>query len=124
MSILKRPTLERHIEEPCVRRAKKIGLVIRKMNGLGFRSWPDRLFIGLKRRVWVEFKAPGETPTDAQKLMHKILRACGEEVYVIDNKEEGLRLVNSIRPAPIPKAWNQIHVEPRVRRTAARSWPR
>lgn len=99
--------LESRIESTCRDIAHAAGWVTRKMNGLGFNSWPDRLFIPpkLRRKVykgntfhlyqrvfWVEFKRPGEEPTPAQDRMIKELRGRGEVVYVIDNVEEFRRV--------------------------------
>jgi len=59
------------------------------MNGLGFRSWPDRLALkpGVARPLWVEFKRLGETPTDAQRENHALLRALGQKIVVCDTYE-------------------------------------
>lgn len=110
----RRKKLERTVEGRCDDHAKARGWTSRKMNGLGFRSWPDRLFIpppvpqkklnfpggrnaaqqSVRRdprnaqkmqRFWVEFKREGEEPTPAQKQIHRDLRARGEAVHVVDN---------------------------------------
>ncbi len=93
--------LERDIEESCRKIALKKGWVSRKMNGMGFNHWPDRLFIppasashklfkkGVKLRpFWVEFKRPGEEPTEMQQRMIDDLQMRGEEVHVCDNEED------------------------------------
>lgn len=95
--------LESYIENTGRDIAHAAGWTSRKMNGLGFNSWPDRLFIPRvdkhkklrhtpMRAFWVEFKRPGEEPTPAQWRMIKDLRKRGEIVYVIDNVE-GFRRV-------------------------------
>lgn len=81
---------EASIEESCRLIAKGMGWLSRKMNGMGFRDWPDRLFIptrgpGRRRPFWVEFKRMGEEPTPAQCLRIEDLRSRGERVYVCDN---------------------------------------
>lgn len=87
---------ESSLEARCVKYAKSRGLLARKMNGLGFRDWPDRLFIPVKiatarksvwqsQVLWVEFKKPGEVPTPSQERMHKDLRSRGQRVVVIDD---------------------------------------
>lgn len=91
----KKQVLESRIERACVDKAKDLGWLARKMNGLGFRSWPDRLFIppawlvklGRGKSIWVEFKRSGEVPTPDQLRIHADLRARGEEVHVFDNRE-------------------------------------
>lgn len=84
--------LESRIESRSVHRAKELGWLARKMNGLGYRSWPDRLFVPPKRiaargghPIWVEFKRRGEEPTPEQARIHADLRARGEEVHVFDD---------------------------------------
>lgn len=83
---------ETKIEQRCIAHAKALGWTSRKMNGLGFRAWPDRLFVPRRhskryrlRAFWVEFKRPGKGPTPAQAQMHLDLRERGETVYVCDD---------------------------------------
>lgn len=97
----KKKVLESAIENDCRDYAHARGWLSRKMNGLGFRSWPDRLFVPrkMKRRenpfvlspFWVEFKRPGEEPTPDQARMIKDLRARGETVHVFDNKQDFIK---------------------------------
>lgn len=80
---------EASIEQRCVDWARERGVLARKMNGFGFNSWPDRLFLGRSRAgVWIEFKRPGERPTLAQARVHQDLLARNQAVYVIDNLED------------------------------------
>ncbi len=89
--------LERVIEARCLRHAKRLGWTSRKMNGLGFRAWPDRLLIPPRRSrlpvLWIEFKRVGEHPTPLQRKLHKDLRARGQRVHVIDNLQEFVRVL-------------------------------
>lgn len=92
---IKRRKLEASLEDRCVRYVKQRGWLARKMNGLGFRAWPDRLFIPLSKRLlsfWVEFKREGEKPTPLQEKIHQMLRARGERVEVIDNYDDFIKL--------------------------------
>lgn len=76
--------LERDLENAAVRYSHQRGVLTRKMNGLGFRGWPDRLFLLPNERVeWVEFKLPGEEPTLVQLKVHRMLRKRGHRVHVI-----------------------------------------
>lgn len=81
-------------EAAAVELVKGRGWLARKMNGLGYRDWPDRLFVppeGAPKRAgafWVEFKRAGEVPTPKQAEMHRTLRARGEAVYVVQNMQE------------------------------------
>lgn len=87
--------LERSIEAACVRHAKVLGALSRKMNGLGFVSWPDRVFTQppwclntLTPSVWwVEFKRPGEPLTPLQRSTHRKLKRCRCDVSVFDDVE-------------------------------------
>jgi hypothetical protein len=104
----RRKQLESSIEGSCRDHAHERGWTSRKMNGLGFNSWPDRIFIArvrprgmrralrlLERRTfWVEFKRPGEVPTAGQWRMIRDLRSRGETVYVIDNREDFIKVFN------------------------------
>lgn len=104
----KRQPLERDLEQWCVDHARDAhGWLSRKMNGLGFRSWPDREFLRPPRRLgkrsglvnqrplWVEFKRLGKEPTPDQHRLHEKLRAFGQLVYVIDTREDFLKLIAS-----------------------------
>ena len=92
---------EAALEARCVKYLKRCGLVSRKMNGLGFRDWPDRLilprrgqWVGSVPGLWVELKKPGEAPTASQAEMHQELVARGQRVAVINNYEAFVALVN------------------------------
>ncbi len=91
---LKRRELESHLEARCVLYAKKRGLMSRKMNGFGFRAWPDRLFLPenmaapwavAEPLLWVEFKRAGQVATPEQARLHDDLRCRGQRVVVIDD---------------------------------------
>lgn len=81
--------LERTIEDACLRRANKNGWMSRKMNGMGFNSWPDRLFIAPNGdHIYVEFKRPGQKPTTKQLALHKRMTQQGCTVLVVDNTQD------------------------------------
>jgi hypothetical protein len=97
---------EASVEESCRRYAHDRGWTSRKMNGMGFRSWPDRLFLPPRAargeqlpwtgaRFWVEFKRPGKEPTPDQARMHRELRARGETVYVLSDRQGFIRVFES-----------------------------
>ena len=85
----KPPPLERHEEKVFMNLVKKNNLPvkIRKMNGLGFASWPDRLIIGPhKFTCWIEFKrkeigklSPG------QVTLFNEMGGMGHVVHVLDD---------------------------------------
>lgn len=62
----------------------------RKMNGSGYRHWPDQLVLKpkVKAPLWLEFKREGEDATRAQKFIHDLLRSIGQKVYVVHTYEE------------------------------------
>ena len=74
--------------------AKKHRVEVVKLNGMGKRSLPDRMFLYAKRVLFIEFKRPGEEPTELQWALHARWRdKLGHRVYVVDDKEDGIRLV-------------------------------
>jgi hypothetical protein len=88
------PTLEKEIENHVVKFAKRNKCMVRKMNGTGFRAWPDRLFIMPNgKQCWIEFKAPGKGATPAQTELHQWLASLQQLVYVINNREQGTELI-------------------------------
>lgn len=112
----KKKILESNVEGRSVRHAKERGWTSRKMNGLGFRSWPDRLFLpprgttrdreaagysvaSLRHPFWVEFKRPGKEPTPDQARLHRDLRARGEVVHVCDSFESFRKVFDAIHRA-------------------------
>jgi hypothetical protein len=90
-------TLEKTIEARVVRWARDNNIRTRKMNGSGFRGWPDRLFLLPKGRLlWIEFKRPGGKLHTLQELLIAEMRSLGHEVRVYDDPIkaiEGLRLL-------------------------------
>lgn len=66
------------------------GAQSRKMNGLGFASWPDRLVLkpGVARVLWIEFKRPREKLTPGQALMQEYLKSMGQAVVTCHSDGE------------------------------------
>ncbi len=96
---------EASIEQKVVDWAKERGCRSRKMNGLGFRSWPDRLFVIPGRgTAWVEFKRPGEQPTEQQYEMLGWLAKAGQLVIWTDSADEAMAflLKCGLRATPLP----------------------
>jgi len=84
-----KPPLEAKEEADFMRDLKKSGVEfkIRKMNGLGYRSWPDRLVLGPKRfMVWIELKrkVTGRL-SEGQKELFDELDAMDHKVHVFDD---------------------------------------
>ncbi len=79
---------ESKIETRLVDRVKSAGGVAFKFTSPARRSVPDRLVLMPGgRATFVECKAPGERPTDAQAREHARLWALGFPVLVIDSLE-------------------------------------
>jgi hypothetical protein len=89
--------LEKTIERNVVNYALKKGIESVKLNGMGKRSHPDRMFLGPRGRVlFIEFKKPGEEPTPLQKHLHKKWKRLGHKVYVVDNVTIGRELIDQL----------------------------
>lgn len=81
--------LERKIEQALVYRVKELGGTCEKFVSPGRRSVPDRLVtLPGGKVIFVELKAPGNKPTEAQQRDHERRRALGCEVRVIDNMDD------------------------------------
>ena len=78
--------LERDIETYLVKRCKEIGALCDKFTSPQRRSVPDRLIIFNGRVLFVELKATGKKPTEAQVRDHDRRRAAGAEVVWLDSK--------------------------------------
>ena len=94
--------LERDIEAYLVKRCKDIGALCDKFTSPQRRSVPDRLITFGGRVLFVELKATGKKPTEAQVRDHDRRRAAGAEVVWLDSKAGvdavivGLRVENTI----------------------------
>lgn len=81
--------LERKIEQALVYRVKELGGTCEKFVSPGRRSVPDRLVtLPGGKVIFVELKAPGNKPTEAQLRDHARRRALGCDVRVIDNMDD------------------------------------
>jgi hypothetical protein len=78
--------LERDIEAYLVKRCKEIGALVDKFTSPQRRSVPDRLITFGGRVLFVELKATGKKPTEAQVRDHERRRAAGAEVVWLDSK--------------------------------------
>lgn len=78
--------LERDIEAYLVKRCKEIGALCDKFTSPQRRSVPDRLITFGGRVLFVELKATGKKPTEAQVRDHERRRAAGAEVVWLDSK--------------------------------------
>ncbi len=90
-----RPVREKSIEDACRKIAERNGGQLYKTTVIGFPGFPDRLalFPRRGRSFFVEFKRPGEKPTELQQHWHDHLRMSGQEVHVIDNSADFEKLL-------------------------------
>lgn len=88
--------LERDIEAYLVKRCKEIGALCDKFTSPQRRSVPDRLITFGGRVLFVEVKATGKKPTEAQVRDHERRRAAGAEVVWLDSKEGVEEVVYSL----------------------------
>lgn len=80
--------LERSIESTVVAWARRQGVMVTKLQGLGNRSWPDRIFwIPGGRPCLIEFKRPGGKLTPLQAECIGKLAGCGYSVSVCDSAD-------------------------------------
>lgn len=100
--------LEKNIEAKVCGYARERGLLAYKFTSPAHAAVPDRLFIlpGGRmfsgdillggRMFFCEFKRRGQKPTPAQEREHKRLRAYNVPVFVIDNVDDGLRMIDEM----------------------------
>lgn len=77
--------VEKKTEKQCCNVAKANGWWTRKFASPSNRGVPDRMFIKDGRVVFIEFKAPGNEPTNLQDHTMGEMREHGAEVYWTDN---------------------------------------
>lgn len=88
--------LERDIEAYLVKRCKEIGALCDKFTSPQRRSVPDRLVTFNGRVLFVELKATGKKPTEAQVRDHERRRAAGAEVVWLDSRFAAEGLIQSL----------------------------
>ena len=80
--------LEKQIEKALCERVKKLGGLCEKFTSPNKRSVPDRIVTLPEGQIYfVELKAPGKKPTEAQQRDHDKRRQLGCRVLIIDNME-------------------------------------
>ena len=90
--------LESKIEKAVCAYGKTLGLTHRKYANPSRRGAPDQMFTR-RAAPWpfvffIEFKARGGKVSDNQAEEHAALRALGFWVFVVDNIEDGKRLLD------------------------------
>jgi Holliday junction resolvase len=100
MDFARTTRLEQQVERAFIKRARDAGFLVRKMNGSGFRGWPDVLVEGKHGHWYIEFKAPGRYKNVTTGLsQHQValitqLRALGKKVLVTDSENEAWEFIN------------------------------
>ena len=112
-----KPELERHIEERVIKWAKNQGWRVRKMNGLGYRSWPDRMFIGPGFVAFIEFKRPKEVPTTLQQRILDELVEFGHNARYFDDSDAAIGWLEALASKAASK--ESRSVDDRTRRSGA-----
>lgn len=84
---------EKSIELAVVKFAKDRGFLIRKMNGAGYRGWPDRAFFKNGKCFFIEFKRLGKKLDPLQVTMKQVLGDRGFRSYMVDDVEKGKAIV-------------------------------
>lgn len=79
--------LERDIEAHLVKRCKEIGALCEKFTSPQRRSVPDRIVTHKGRVFFIELKATGQKPSEAQARDHAKRWAAGASVCVFDSRE-------------------------------------
>lgn len=88
--------LESEVENAVVKHARGSGWTIFKINIMGNRGWPDRLFIREGPAfAFIEFKAPGKKPTKLQYYRLSQLATLGVQATWVDNIKEGVEFLDN-----------------------------
>ena len=92
-----RPVRERDVEGYLVKRVEALGGEVRKLKWIGRRGAPDRLVMLPGRSFFVETKKPGEDAEKHQHKEHKVMRAAGLRVVIIDSIDSVDEVLNECR---------------------------
>lgn len=80
---------EKEIEKKLTLEAKKRGGLAVKFVSPGFDGMPDRIVLMPEGKMaFVEVKASGKRPRPLQMARHKLLRALGFLVFVLDDESQ------------------------------------
>lgn len=87
--------LEKYIEKKVCDYAKIKGWLQYKFSSPSCRSVPDRLFIKSGKVIFIEFKASGKLPTEAQSREIEKIKSKGIPVFVVDSLEKGESIIDA-----------------------------
>ena len=89
--------LEKDIEKKLVAEAKKRGCIPVKLLSANYNGLPDRLILSPGEKCgFIELKAPGQKPRQLQLKRHRELRTLGFKVYVVDNIDQIVEVLDEI----------------------------
>lgn len=88
--------LERDIEAYLVKECKTAGILCEKFTSPQRRSVPDRILAYRGQIVFLELKATGKKPTDAQSRDHEKRNKHGVTTCWTDSKEGVDKVVNAL----------------------------
>lgn len=89
----KRRPKEEQLEAAIVTSAENAGWVSRKMQYVGRRGAPDRLFYRHSRVVFMEIKRPGGVLSGLQRKEIRLMKERGIEAHVVDNIEKAAEIL-------------------------------
>jgi hypothetical protein len=92
---LEKEMRESTIEKKTCDYAKSLGWKTYKFVSPGNKAVPDRIFFRRTICFLIEFKQKGKKPTKLQEKTINDLRKEGFEVFVCDNLEDGIKIINS-----------------------------
>lgn len=81
------PTPEGRIEDYLLDKCRKNGILCWKFVSPSQNGVPDRILMHKGHVLFVELKAPGESPRPDQLAVHRIMLAHGIKVFVADSTE-------------------------------------
>jgi len=79
---------EKKLEKRCTDIAKAHGFYTRKWSSPSSRGVPDRIFIGHDMVYFIEFKAPGNVPTNLQRHEIELINAHGGNAIWCDDVDD------------------------------------
>ena len=89
-------TPEGRVEDYLCRQCKKRGVLCYKFTSPSNTGVPDRILVCNGKTIFVELKAPGETPRKKQLYVIRKLKAAGADVRVADSNETISQILDEI----------------------------
>ncbi|MBD5583994.1 MAG: VRR-NUC domain-containing protein [Clostridia bacterium] len=90
------PTPEGKIEDYFLKKCKENGILCWKFTSASQNGVPDRILIYDGQVVFVELKAPGETPRPDQLAIHRMIRRHRAVVLVSDDNRTSDEIIDRL----------------------------